>query len=79
MYDKQRIFFINQCANFKEIEMGKSSLETVVSVWELAKKYGGRFDFYEHDDNWFQREVFRGASYLSGPVAVINFDYLENN
>ena len=56
--------------------MGMSSLETVVSLWDLAKKHGG---IYEPDDNWFEREVCRGANYLSGPVTVINFDYLENN
>jgi len=56
--------------------MGISSLETEVSLWDIAKKHSG---FYERDDNWFQREVCRGANYLSGPVTVINFDYLENN
>jgi hypothetical protein len=63
-------------ANIKEIDMGMSSLETEVSLWDLANKHSG---LYERDDNWFEREVYRGANYLSGPVTVINFDYLENN
>jgi hypothetical protein len=56
--------------------MGMSSLETEVSLSDLAKKHGG---IYELDDNWFEREVYRGANYLNGPVTVINFDYLEDN
>ena len=65
--------------NFKEIDMGMSSLETVVSLWDIRNGKGGRHEWLEYDDNWYRREVYIGANYLSGPVTVINFDYLENN
>lgn len=57
--------------------MGMSSLEAVISVWNVTGKNGGRFDFYENDDYWYEREVNKGPDYLAGPVTVINFDYLE--
>lgn len=65
--------------NFKEIDMGRSSLETEVSLYDLRNRCGGRFNLYESDSYWFQREMQKNANYLSSPVAVINFDYLENN
>ncbi len=59
--------------------MGMSSLETVVSIWNVTDKNGGRFDLYEGHEQLYQREMARGAGYGHGPVTVINFDYLENN
>jgi len=64
--------------NFKEIDMGMSSLETVVSLWDITNRNGERFDVYSNDDYWYQREVSKGADYLAGPVTVINFDYLTD-
>ena len=59
--------------------MGRSSLETEVSLYDLRNRCGGRFNLFENDSYWFQREMQKNANYLSSPVAVINFDYLENN
>ena len=65
--------------NFKEIDMGISSLETEVSLYDLRNRCGGRFNLYESNSYWFQREMQKNASYLSSQVTVINFNYLENN
>ena len=59
--------------------MGMSSLETEVSLYELRNRCGGRFNLFESDSYWFQREMQKNASYLSSQVTVINFNYLENN
>lgn len=58
--------------------MGMSSLETVVSIWNVTDKNGGRFDLYEGQEKLYQREMTRGADYGHGLVNVMNFDYLEN-
>ena len=55
-----------------------SSLETVVSIWNVTDKKGGRFDLYEGQEELYQREMARGSGYGHGPVNVMNFDYLEN-
>jgi hypothetical protein len=65
-------------ANFKEIDMATSSLETVVSLWDIKNRNGERFDVYSNDDNWYLREVSKGADYIAGPVTGINFDYLTD-
>ena len=62
--------------------MGMSSLAfDDVSLWDLSKKFentrGG--GFASDDGNWFLREMKKNAEHLSSSVAVINFDYLENN
>ena len=62
----------------KEIDMGISSLETVVSLVEIQNKYRGELNITEGDNYWYQREMRKNAYFLSGPVTVINFDYLEN-
>ena len=82
MYDKQRIFFREQCANFKEIDMGMSSLAfDDVSLWDLSKKFENKRGggFASDDGKWFLREMKKNSEHLSSSVAVINFDYLENN
>ena len=82
MYDKQRIFFRGQCANFKEIDMGMSSLAfDDISLWDLSKKFENKRGggFASDDGNWFLREMKKNAESLSRPATVINFDYLENN
>lgn len=56
--------------------MGMSSLEAVVSLWNVTDKNDVRFDFYEND-KWFEQELKKGPDYRPGPVTVIKFDYLE--
>ena len=62
--------------------MGMSSLAfDDVSLWDLSKKFENKRGggFASDDGNWFLREMKKNAEHLSSSVAVINFDYLENN
>ncbi len=59
--------------------MGMSSLETVVSISEMKSRFRSESNIRDNDAYWYQREMKRNSHYLSGPVTVIKFDYLENN
>jgi len=59
--------------------MGTSSLLTEVSLWDLKNRCGGRFNLSDRDNNWYLSEVRKNYNHQTGPVTVINFDYLENN
>ncbi len=80
---KQMLFLTKQRAllraNYKEIDMGKSSLAfEEVSVWEAINKNGKGNGFYNLiNDKWFEQELKKGPDYRPGPVTVIKFDYLE--